>query len=325
LKIGIVSFAHMHAHSYATALRKISGIELVGIVDDEPERGRKAAEKYETTYFADLETFLAARLDAVIVCSENIFHKDFVIAAAEAGKHILCEKPIATNVEDAKEMIAVCQANQVNLQIAFPVRFNQSIMDLKARIAAGELGDIIACRTTNRGTMPTGWFLDTSLSGGGAVLDHTVHMADIMRWYFDSEVKEVYSYVDSQFHHAGIDDAGILTFEFENGIIGTHDASWSKFKQYPTWGDIYIEVIGSKKTVRVEPLQEHIRVFRKEGKAYSYAGYANDMNLALIRDFVNGIKQKRTPSITGEDGLKAMEVALAAYESSKTREPVLLK
>src|SRR5690625_7408004 len=105
-------------------------------------------------------------------------------------KHILCEKPIATNVADAKDMIQVCEDEGVKLQIAYPVRFSGPIAELKAMIDNGELGDIVAFRTTNRGQNPGGWFVDEEQSGGGAVLDHTVHMADIMSWYLNEEVTE---------------------------------------------------------------------------------------------------------------------------------------
>ena len=82
-----------------------------------------------------------------------------------------------------------------------------------------------------------------------------------MRWYLNEEVTEVKAFVDSYFHDIDIDDAGILTLEFGNGVIASHDASWSRFTEYPTWGDVTIEVIGTKKTVKVDAFNEHIRMF----------------------------------------------------------------
>lgn len=325
MKIGMMSFAHMHAYSYANSLRKLPNVELVGIFDDNTERGKEAAATYETAYYSGQAEFLRMDMDAVVICSENLHHKEMVLAAAKAKKHILCEKPIATTVEDAKAMIQACEESDVILQIAFPVRFSQPIQRLKRVIDAGELGDVVAFRTTNRGQNPSGWFIDPKQSGGGTVLDHTVHMVDIMRWFIGKEVSEVYAIVDSYFHDIPIDDAGILTLEFENGVIASHDASWSRFSDYPTWGDVTIEVVGTKQTVKVDANQEHLRVFSSHDKALIYEYFGNDMDFGLIQDFVGCVETRREPSITGYDGLKAMEVALAAYESSRSQAPITLK
>lgn len=324
MKIGMMSFAHMHAASYADSLKKLPNVELVGIFDDDAKRGQEMAQTYGTTHYVDQDDFLAQKMDAVIICSENNRHKEMVLHAAKAKKHILCEKPIATNIEDAKEMIQVCEDEGVTLQIAYPVRFSSPIQDLKEMIDAGELGDIVAFRTTNRGQNPGDWFIDQEQSGGGAVLDHTVHMVDIMRWYVGEEITEVSAIIDSYFHGIDIDDAGIITFEFENGIIASHDASWSRFTEYPTWGDATIEVIGTKQTVIADAFGEHFRVFGSSSKSLEHVMYGSDMDFGLIRDFVDCIETGREPSITGYDGLKSLEVSLAAYESSKLKRKVNL-
>lgn len=324
MKIGIMSFAHMHAFSYAEGLRKLPNVELVGIFDDNLERGQEVSTTFATTHYADQADFLAQPMDAVIICSENNRHKEMVLSAAKAKKHILCEKPIATNLEDAKEMIQVCEGEGVTLQIAYPVRFSSPIQELKKMIDQGELGEIIAFRTTNRGQNPGGWFIDKEQSGGGAVLDHTVHMVDIMRWYLGEEITEVSAIIDSYFHNIDIDDAGILTFTFENGVIASHDASWSKFTEYPTWGDAAIEVIGTKRTVKADAFGEYFRVFGTGNKSLENIVYGSDMDFELIRDFIDCIETGRKPSITGYDGLKSLEVSLAAYKSSTLKKVINL-
>ncbi|MDW0112426.1 Gfo/Idh/MocA family oxidoreductase [Sporosarcina saromensis] len=324
MKIGIMSFAHMHAYSYANALTKLPNVELVGIFDDDIDRGIEAAETYHTTHYSDQAGFLALDMDAVIVCSENNRHKEMVLHAAKAKKHILCEKPIATNLADAQKMIQACKDHNVILQIAYPVRFSSPIQQLKEMIDNDELGEIIAFRTTNRGQNPGGWFIDEDQSGGGAVLDHTVHMVDIMRWYLNEEISEVEAIVDSYFHGIDIDDAGLLTFEFANGVVASHDASWSRFTEYPSWGDATIEVIGTKQTVKVDVFQEHFRMFTNDNKSLENVFWGNDMDFGLIQDFVNCVKEGREPSITGYDGLKSLEVSLAGYESSKLNKTIHL-
>lgn len=324
MKIGMMSFAHMHAYSYAEGLKNIPNVELVGIYDDNVERGQVVAENYNTIHYSDQADFLSQEMDAVIICSENNRHKEMFLNAAKAKKHILCEKPIATNLDDATEMIQVCEDNNVTLQIAYPVRFSSPIKELKEMIDKGELGDIVAFRSTNRGQNPGGWFIDEEQSGGGAVLDHTVHMLDIMRWYLNEEVTEVRAFVDSYFHDVDIDDAGILTFEFKNGVIASHDASWSRFTEYPTWGDATIEVIGTKQTVKVDAFKEHFRMFGSGSKSLEHVFFGNDMDYGLILDFVNCVKEGKEPSITGYDGLKSLEVSLAAYQSSELKRAIKL-
>lgn len=324
MKIGMMSFAHMHAYSYADGVKRLPNVELVGIFDENIERGQEAARKYDTVHYSDQAEFLSLEMEAVIICSENNRHKEMVVNAAKAKKHILCEKPIATNLTDAKEMIQACKDHAVILQIAYPVRFSSPIQQVKEMIDNGELGDIRAFRTTNRGQNPGGWFIDKEQSGGGAVLDHTVHMVDIMRWYLNEEVTEVKAIIDSYFHDIAIDDAGLLTLEFENGVIASHDASWSRFTEYPTWGDVTIEVIGTKQTVKVDAFNEHIKMFSSGKKSLEHIFYGNDMDFGLICDFINCVKEGREPSITGYDGLKSLEVSLAAYESSKFKKAIRL-
>lgn len=324
MKIGMMSFAHMHAYSYAESLMRIPGVEIAAIFDEDVERGNELAKTFNTVYVSDQTEFLQLDMNAVIICSENSRHKEMVINAAKAKKHILCEKPIATNIEDAQEMIRVCEENQVILQVAYPVRFSSPIEHLKEMVDRGEFGDIVAFRTTNRGQNPGGWFIEEEQSGGGAVLDHTVHMVDIMRWLLKEEVTEVHAMVDSYFHQVDIDDAGLMTLQFGNGVIASHDASWSRFAEYPMWGDVTIEVIGTKQTVKVDAFAEHLRVFSNSNKSLENHFFGNDMDFGLILDFVECIREGRAPSITGFDGLKSLEVALAAYESSKLKKTVLL-
>jgi predicted dehydrogenase len=324
MKIGIMSFAHMHAFTYADCIACIDNAALMAVYDNDETRGKKAAEKFGVNYYHEMDEFLQLDLDAVIICSENSHHKDMTIKAARAKKHILCEKPIATTIEDAQEMIHVCEQEGVILQIAFPVRFSTSIAALKAMIDRGELGEILAIRSVNRGQCPSGWFTVPELSGGGAVLDHTVHMIDIMRWCLSKEIKEIYATVDRCFHEKDIDDAGLLTLTFENDIIASHDCSWSRFPTFPAWGDAAIEVFGTKKSAKADAFGEKLLVFNENDGRLKYEHTGNNIDLDLIRDFVECIEFKRQPSITGYDGLKALEAALAAYESNKNSSPVFL-
>ncbi|HPQ03204.1 MAG TPA: Gfo/Idh/MocA family oxidoreductase, partial [Bacillota bacterium] len=122
LRIGAISFAHMHAHSYARAVCALPDAKLVGVADEDENRGRAAAEQYGTRYFSDVDQLLGSGVDAVIVCSENARHKEHVVMAARSDVHVLCEKPIAVTVSDGVEMIEACRVAGVSLATAFPVR-----------------------------------------------------------------------------------------------------------------------------------------------------------------------------------------------------------
>ena len=321
----MLSFAHMHAHSYAAALVKLPDVALVGIYDADTARGQAAAERYGTGFFREVDALLDTGLDGVIVCSENLHHRKLVERAAPKVPYILCEKPLATTLEDATAMIETCDKNGAKLQTAFPVRFAPPVQSLKKMLDAGALGKVISAVCTNHGRMPGGWFVDKTLAGGGAVMDHTVHVADLLRWFWTTEVSEVYAEVNHSLLHpdTAIDDAGLLSFTLANGVYSTLDTSWSRPENYPIWGDVKLELLGERGLVRVDVFRQHLTLTSLKGGT-QYLGWGSDADFGLIEDFVETMHHDRAPSITGEDGLKALEVALAAYESAATGEVVVL-
>jgi len=325
-KIGIMSFAHGHANSYATTLQQIPSVTLAGIYDDNPQRGETAAQRYGAPFFAEANSLLDQGLDGVMICSENAKHRSMVEAAAGKVAHILCEKPIATTGEDGQAMIDLCRRTNTQLQIAFPVRFSPPLQWLKATLDKGELGKIYAVQTTNHGSMPGGWFIDKALSGGGAVLDHTVHVIDLLRWFWGAEVTEVYAEIGHDLLHPGlgIDDVGLLSFTLDNGVYGTLDTSWSRPSSYTTWGDVKIEVTAEKGVVLVDAFRQHLAVSSNKAGKTQWRHWGSNMDLGLVNDFIDMIRTGREPSITGLDGLRALEVALAAYRSAESGQVVTI-
>jgi predicted dehydrogenase len=194
MKIGIMSFAHHHAEAYIQAVRSIPEIDLLGVADETIERARRQAEQHNTHCFESYEALIAAKPDGVIICTENNKHLPLVEMAAKAGVHVLCEKPIATNLKDAGKIVEVCKQAGVWLMTAFPMRFSSPLREVKNLLDKGELGNVFCFNGVNQGELPIkhrAWFVDKDLAGGGAVMDHTVHLIDIMRWYLGSEVVEV--------------------------------------------------------------------------------------------------------------------------------------
>ncbi|MCS6825867.1 MAG: Gfo/Idh/MocA family oxidoreductase [Caldilinea sp.] len=324
VRIGFLGVAHMHSVSYASNLRKMAGVEVVGMWDRSPTLAAEWSKRLGVRRYERAEQLLDVEPDAVIVCSENALHRPMVELAVDRVHAILCEKPIAATLADAQAMIDRCAAAGARLQIAFPVRFAPSIQELKRRLDADELGQVFAVNCTNHGSMPGGWFIDPELAGGGAVIDHTVHVIDLLRWFWNAEVTEVYAEVGDSLLHPGlgIDDAGLLSFTLSNGVYGSLDTSWSRPPSYPVWGDVKIEVVGERGVIYLDALHQYVTVASNATGKTQWVSYGSDIDRGLMVDFVDMVRSERTPSITGEDGLAALAVALAAYESARRGEPV---
>jgi len=322
VKIGIVSFAHMHAHGYASCLKKLPSVEFVGIADDEPARAKEMARRYGVKAFPKYEDMLATDIDAVIVTSENANHRRHVVMAAQSEKHALCEKPLSTTKQDAEAIVEVCKRSGVKLMVAFPCRFHPAFKRLKESVAAGDLGKLLAMKGTNQGQCPGGWFVDKKLSGGGAVIDHTVHLVDLMRVLTKAEPARIYAEIDNRMFGQDYDDTGIISVSFTNNVFATIDASWSRPKSYPYWGNVNLEVIGTQGVAKMEMFAQKIDVFTDKPRSHTYEYWGDDVNLALIESFAKSIAHDKPVEITGEDGVKALEVAMTAYESANLREMI---
>ncbi len=332
LKIGIMSFAHHHAESYIGNVRNVPGVELLGLADEDAERGQHYAEVFKAPYFESYEALLKARPDAVLVCSENAKHRPLVEMAAAARVHVLCEKPLATNPADAQAMVDACKQAGVKLMTAFPMRFSTPLLEVKARLDAGDLGQVYCFNATNQGEAPLHlrpWFVDKDLAGGGAMSDHIVHLADIMRWYLRSEVTEVYAQSNRILYAAEVADkrvetGGLVMLTFANGVFASIDCSWNKPNYYPTWGGLTFELVTERGAVLVDGFKQNLTVYSHDVRRPLWAYWGSDMNQAMIDDFVASIQDDRAPQVSGEDGLRAVEIVAAAYESAQTGQVVRL-
>jgi len=327
LRFAILSFAHVHAWSYARVLRSLEEAELVAIYDDDPERLRRAAELYGVRdAYTDYRQLLRRDdVDAVVIASENAKHAELAVAAAEAGKHMIVEKPLATTLEDAERMIRAAERAGVKLQQAFVMRYHDATVEVKRMLEAGAVGRVLAITTTNHGKFPGLWFDDPKLAGGGAVMDHTVHTADLMRWYTGDEVEEVYAVIGRNIRpHLRSEDCALISLRFRGGVLGSIDCSWSRHEGWPIWGDVFLAVYGTEGFIAVDAFRPCINLVTDEGRRFTWHYFGPDADFNMIRDFVHAVLEDRPPRATGYDGYKALEVALAAYESAKAGSPVKL-
>ncbi|NLI01674.1 MAG: Gfo/Idh/MocA family oxidoreductase [Chthonomonadales bacterium] len=325
VRIGIMSMAHMHAYSYAGAINEIAEAELVGIADHDLARARESAAQFSTQAFASYEDLLKADIQAVVIGSENVRHRELCEMAAAAGKHILCEKPLATTVADAEAMIAACRYAGVQLMTAFPCRFSPAMARLKATVDSGQAGAILAIRGTNRGRCPFGWFVQKELSGGGAVIDHTVHVTDLMRWITGQEVAEVYAETSNRMFGQDFEDIGFLTMAFDKGVFATLDSSWSRPKSFPTWGDVTMNVTCERGVLTLDMFSQNLVVYSDRTGGVSWVPWGSNIDLLMLQSFVAAVRDGTPVPITGEDGLRAVEVALAAYRSAESGKVVAVR
>ncbi|MFL5759408.1 MAG: Gfo/Idh/MocA family protein [Thermomicrobiales bacterium] len=324
MKVGIISFAHGHANKNARCLAQVPDVELTAIADCDEARLRAAVEQFGGDAYVDYRDLLARdEIEAVLITSPNAEHREHVIAAAHAQKHILCEKPIATTRADGRAMIAACREQGVKFQIAFPVRFSAPAAILRQKVREGAVGTPLAVKATNPGRYPGGWFGDPALAGGGAVMDHTVHVADLLRWIFEAEITQVYAEIDTRVHpDLPVDDVATLMLVLSNGIFASLDPSWSRPKSWPTWGGLTMEVVGDRGVLAMDAFSQHLELIEDGGPSYVFVPWTQGGDLPMIRSFIDAVRNDTDPLVTGEDGLRATEVALCAYESAKRREPV---
>jgi predicted dehydrogenase len=322
LRCAILSAAHLHAAAYANALQRLPDVTLAAVWDDNAARGRAFAEQRGVPYLPDLEAHGAwDAFDAVVITAENARHATLCQAACRAGKHVLCEKPLATTNADAAAMIAAADAAHVVLATAFPMRHSLPAQAVRRAIVDGTIGDVLAVRATNHGQMPLGWFRDPALAGGGAVMDHTVHVVDLLRWYLEDEPVEVYAEISHGFHNIEVDDAAFLTITFRSGVVVTLDPSWSRPASFPMWGDLTMEIAGTKGTIGLDAFTQKLVLYPAVAGPSEWLAWGADADLALIADFVAAAREGKAPAATGRDGASALAVALAAYASAGSGQP----
>ena len=206
------------------------------------------------------------------------------------------------------------------------------------------MGKIYCLNTINQGQIPLDyrrWFVIPELSGGGALIDHIVHLADVMRWYFGCEVSSVYAqanqimYPEEVATDAGgleivyaekveVETAGVAMLTFENGVFATIDCSWNKPLNYPTWGGLSFEVISERGLTTVDAFKQNLNIFTENPVGNNWAYWGSDANQAMIEEFVQAIRENREPAVTAQDGQIGLEITLAAYESVRTGMPVTL-
>jgi predicted dehydrogenase len=343
LKVAIASFAHVHAGSYAHLLASMPEVDVLSAdpdgatAPDPGPRGADFAAQFGIPYVDSYDELFAWGPDAVVVTSENAGHRALVERAAAVGAHVLCEKPLATEVADGEAMLAACEAAGTILMIAYPVRFAPEYAQLRANVEAGRLGEVFAVLGTNNGKIPYDarqWFTDAKLAGGGALVDHTVHCADLIDGLTGgANATRVYAAANRILHQdkgVEVETGGLVTINYDNGLLATIDCSWSVPDNGPTWGGVSLQVTGTNGSVEIEPFLPHVGGTDPSGEVYLPIG--GNLDASLLDTFLDAVrtsgpaKPGQPPAVVpqpdGAVGLRTLKIVDAARRSAASGQAV---
>ncbi len=336
VRIGIIGAGNIAQNAHIPSYLKRKDVEIIAVCDINEARAKEVADKYDIKYvstnFEDLVSI--EEVDAVSICTGNNFHKPVAVAAAKAGKHILCEKPMAINIEEAESMLKAAKENNIIFMMGFVNRFRADSKVIKTFADAGKFGDIYSAKAVSlrrRGT-PLGWFTNLSKSGGGPVIDIGVHAIDLT-WYFmgkpkptrvsavtynkigDYETKGVSRWVafDTEDLVFETEDSASGLIRFENGASMIFEVSWAINAKSE---GMYAQIYGSKAGARINPLE----IFgEEENYLVDSKPIVRDENIFdnEINHFIDCIQEGKQPIATAEDGYFVQKMLNGIYDSAK--------
>ena len=321
---------------HAVNFRKsVPGAKLVAIVDPDPSARTAARESLEIdkAYSDYAEALEDSEIDAVVVVIPTGLHREVVVRAAKAGKHILCEKPMAMNEEECMDMIASAKAGGVKLQLGFMRRYDASYRKAKEAVQSGAIGDVVMVRSNTRGpSVPQPWMYDLKKSNG-PLAEVNSHDIDTLRWFTGSEFATVYAIggnyrcEEAKKDWPDFYDNVIMSALFENGMQGAIDGAQGVGYSY----DARTEVLGTKGCVFIGSLRDEAVVCcTADGNAGAYPLVRSWRQLFepayLAEDisFIECIKNGSEPEATGHDGLMAVKVVNAGNISIAEKRVVVL-
>lgn len=327
VRLALLGVAHVHAEAYAALLRAREDVHLLGFCEADPELARAFA-LVSGLDCLPLAQLLAALPHGVIVCSETAGHPDLVRAAAAAGAHVLCEKPIAIHEADALSMGRACEEAGVQFVTAFPARFSAGVQALGQELRSGQLGAPLSYSGVNHSVAPDRhhpWFSRPEQSGGGAGMDHIVHLADLLR-FLGERPTEVYACLRPvpewvRPEAATTDAAGLVTLRLASGATATIDCSWSRPPGYPRWGQLRLDLVASGGVACLDVFAQHLQV---SGAGHAWEGYGPDLNASMLEDFLRVCRTGEPGRADWRDGYEALRVVRAAYASAASGQPVRL-
>ncbi|MEM6431455.1 MAG: Gfo/Idh/MocA family oxidoreductase [Deinococcota bacterium] len=330
LRVGIIG-AGQAGERHAVGFAACEDAQLVAVADIDQGRAETLATRFEAKAFTDWRTLLDETLDILVVSLPHNMHVAPAEAAAARGVHVLMEKPIATTLEDAKRIVQVCEGANVKLSISFVHRFREELQVAKGWLEAGHVGTVQVARESmggQRGAHLPKWVTQQDIAGGGVLMYSAIHGLDRLRWLIGSEVVHVTAQTRTYNPNTDVEDGVAALLTFANGATATLTSNAPVYRAQPARWET--ELYGDTAFVRIRTRQftelssddmtEHVDTAafsEKLGIHYNFARQA--------QAFVEAIREDTTPAITGEDGVKALELAFAIYQAADTGEGVRLE
>jgi inositol 2-dehydrogenase len=316
--IGVLGVGEMGKRHAENLRRLVPGADLIAVADVAADRAKQVAEELEIAKsFGSLDAMLECKeIRAVLIATPDKFHAQCVIQAAKAGKDILCEKPIALTLPDAYAALDAVAKAGVRLQVGFMRRYDPAYAAAMKRIEAGEIGTPLIFKSVGRDKDQPPVAAYQSGVNGMILYNNTIHDFDLARWMMRDEVGEVHSYttvaIRPEVAQYGDVVASSVNLQFRNGGIGNIESYVQAVYAY----DVRTEVLGSKGAVFVGSLHQTPAVFLStNGSTQMLADHFltrfADAYLAELQDFVQVLLQDKPVRVTGEDGLKALAIAVA--------------
>lgn len=324
LKVGVIGVGSMgqnHARIYSDLAN------LAGIADLNKNMAKNVAERYNTKYYTDYKKLLK-NVDAVSIAIPTALHYEVATDAINAGKHVLLEKPICSSVIDAEKLIQRADEQGVVLAVGHIERHNPVVRFAKEALKKKRFGDIISIAARRVSSFPS------RIKDVGVILDIGIHDIDVIRYLADSEIKTVYALAGSTGNTKFDDHANIL-LSFNNNISGFVEANWLTPMKVRT-----LSLTCSKNFVEGDYMKQSVKVSSSKLVDYNVrdlfkTSFEFDEREVFLKkeeplkneitDFLNAVKKKEKPLVTGEDGLKALRIALAATKSYKLGKQVNMR
>jgi predicted dehydrogenase len=333
MKVGLIG-AGLQGKRRVRALEQFQGAELAMVADTNLDAAQSLARKMHCQATTKWEEVIARQdVEVLIICIPTYLHAPVSIAAAKRGMHILCEKPLARTIEEAEEMLSTCQSNKVTLKCGFNLRHHPGIQQAKEWLDEGRIGEPINLRLRygigGRPGYDREWRADPQMSGGGQLMDQGVHGLDLAR-YFLGDFAEVFGFLQTGFWDvAPLEDNAFALLRTNKRQLASLHVSWTQWKNlfsleiFGHYGYILVEGLGGSYGVEriafgrrdfSKPFGEEVIEYRGEDTSW-YKEW---------EEFTDAIKVGREPLGNGYDGLQALKLAFAIYESARTRQVVNL-
>ncbi|MEM2790186.1 MAG: Gfo/Idh/MocA family oxidoreductase [Candidatus Bathyarchaeia archaeon] len=313
---------------------RIREAKVVAVVDQNVEAAKRLASLLGGVNYYDSLTDAIRKedFDAVFITTPTFTHCPLTVEAAEAGKHVFCEKPIALNLEEADKMISTARKHNIKLQIGFMRRFDPEIRKAKQLVDEGVIGRPILMKSLSRGPgLPPKWALDPK-TGLAMIAEVSIHDFDSILWFMPNELNEVYSVANPLIHpelakeYPGYHDTYAAIMKFKGGEIGIVDGACPVGYAY----DARLEILGTEGLIMIGEVKGTTMLTCHKDKKIITEPFASwrdrfrDGYLNEAESFIKAIIEDKEPEVTGEDGRRALEAVLAAVESIKTNSPIKL-